>query len=187
MPLPSLMVAPNGARLQKTDHPKLPITIEETMSCALECFEEGADGLHLHIRDSNGQHFLDAGVYREALAEFTEKVPDLQVQITTEANGNYDTDVQQDVALNSGANMVSVSVREMMRDGAEAFQRFNLECADRRIAVQHILYDVDDCASLKTNLPKTLFDTPDLQLIFVLGRYSLGEGTKSDEIRQTRE
>lgn len=31
-PLPRLMVAPNGARLTKADHPQLPITIPEIVA-----------------------------------------------------------------------------------------------------------------------------------------------------------
>ena len=183
MSLPSLMIAPNGARLQKADHPELPITIEETVDCALDCWKAGANGLHLHIRDNSGGHLLDEGVYREALAELSHQVPDLPVQITTEAVGKYTPEVQRRIALMSGANLVSVSVREMLRGAASEFVRFNYACSARGIAVQHILYDLDDCACLQSNLPSELLESPDLQIIFVLGRYTMGEGTNAGDLQ----
>ena len=50
--LPRIMVAPNGARLTKADHPTLPVTIEETVAAALAARAAGADGLHAHVRDA---------------------------------------------------------------------------------------------------------------------------------------
>ena len=51
-----LMVAPNGARLTKLDHPKLPILINEISDTALACAEAGANAtlyLQLTLRDHN--------------------------------------------------------------------------------------------------------------------------------------
>ena len=42
--LPNLMVAPNGARKVKKDHPEVPLTIKETVEVAKTCFEAGAKG-----------------------------------------------------------------------------------------------------------------------------------------------
>ena len=58
--LPKLMVAPNGARRLKKDHPAVPLTINETVETAKACYKEGAEAIHLHVRDKNGQHVLDA-------------------------------------------------------------------------------------------------------------------------------
>ena len=83
--LPTIMVAPNGARRTKSDHPALPITIEELVETAMACQQAGADGLHAHVRDADGRHILDAGLYNELLAELNSATPDLYIQITTEA------------------------------------------------------------------------------------------------------
>lgn len=172
MPLPRIMVAPNGARLQKSDHPAFPLTLPEIVTCAQDCFAAGADGLHLHLRDANGGHLLDAGGYREALAEIAQAVPDMAVQITTEAVGIYDPDVQRAVALTSGASLVSASIRELSRDTSAPLAEFYNACESEGIAVQHILYDVEDCALLLRELPEALLRADSLQLIYVLGRYS---------------
>lgn len=178
--LPTLMVAPNGARLTKADHPALPLTIEETVTCAAACQKAGANGLHLHIRDAQARHLLDAKTYRDALAALAQSLPDLPVQITTEAVGMYDVAAQKTVALTSGASMVSASIRELTR--AENAAAFYEECAAQGIAIQHILYDAADAELLARTLPDNLLGAPDLQLLFVLGRYSKTQNSSPDEL-----
>lgn len=178
--LPSLMIAPNGATKTKADHPALPITLAEVTETARACFAAGADGLHLHLRDGDGRHLLDSGAYREAVTHLRREVPGMEVQITTEAAEIYQPAHQRFVALNSGATLVSVALREMLRDAPEAAARFYQDCADAGIAVQHILYARDDAEALARVLPEAMLRDPDLQLLFVLGRYSAGQNSTTD-------
>ncbi len=172
--LPRLMVAPTGARRTKADHPALPVTLPEIVETAQACAAEGADGLHLHLRDADGRHLLDAGRYCEALVELGAAVPDMAIQITTEAAGLYSAAHQRAVALASGAELVSAALREMATDTEdETATGFYETCAAGGIAVQHILYDADDFDLMTRLLPDPLLRDPRLQLLFVLGRYSL--------------
>ena len=179
--LPRIMAAPNGATKTKTDHPALPMTLEEVTQCARACQAAGADGLHFHLRTPEGIHLLDSGAYREALAHLSSGVPGLALQITTEAAGIYLPPHQRHVALHSGASLVSVSVREMLRDGEEVTARFYRDCAEAGIQVQHICYGRDDAEALARVLPVEMFQNPALQLLFVLGRYTAGQ-TSSPEM-----
>jgi 3-keto-5-aminohexanoate cleavage enzyme len=181
--LPYLMVAPNGARRTKADHPALPLTLPELVTCAGACAKMGADGIHVHLRDAHGGHLLDAGLYQETLAELRRTVPQMALQITTEAVGLYDASAQRAVALNGGAPLVSASVVELHRDTPEAVnQSFYQECADRGIALQHILYSPSDFVLLKRLLPSDLFHSPAMQLIFVLGRYSVDQESDPQDL-----
>ena len=182
MRLPRLMVAPNGARLQKSDHPAIPITLPEMLACAADCAKAGADGLHLHIRDQRGHHLLDAGVYREAVAALAQQCPDLTVQITTEAVGIYSPAEQRAVALESGCAHVSVSVREISRDGPAFATQFFADCAARGIHAQHILYDLADAELLAGLVPAAQLSSPELQVLFVLGRYSATRNSDPAEL-----
>ena len=65
--LPKLMVAPNGARPMKKDHPSVPVTIDEIVETAKACFNVGAGGIHFHLRDENGQHILNSDMCLKAL------------------------------------------------------------------------------------------------------------------------
>ena len=83
------MAAPNGARKVKTDHPAMPVNITETIAAAKECHAAGASILHAHVRDDDGKHLLDTGRYQTLLEGLRTEVPNMLVQITTEAVGIY--------------------------------------------------------------------------------------------------
>ncbi|NND91738.1 MAG: 3-keto-5-aminohexanoate cleavage protein [Granulosicoccus sp.] len=182
-PLPALMVAPNGARRTRADHPALPVSIEQTVLTAKACHAAGADGLHLHVRDQAGAHILDAGLYGEAIQELQHTVPGMRVQITTEAVGCYTPAQQRQLVRDCEPASVSVSVAEL---SANAETRLNIdfynECQDRGIAVQHILYEPADLVSLVSLFPQGLYADQALQLLFVLGRYSVDQQSRSVDL-----
>ena len=182
--LPRLMVAPNGARLGKSDHPAIPISLPELTKTARDCYAAGADGLHLHLRDADGQHVLDSGRYREAIAELAHVVPRMAIQITTEAVGIYNPAQQRRIALNSGAQLVSTSIRELMTDtDPETTRRFFDACEDAGIATQFILYDMADVALLRSVMPGDLFRSHNLQILFVLGRYAANRDSNPEDLQ----
>jgi uncharacterized protein (DUF849 family) len=80
-----IMVAPNGARKTKLDHASLPVSIEDTVTEAGLCHAAGASVLHAHVRGVNDEHVLDAGLYRELLTELSRQVPQMLIQVTSEA------------------------------------------------------------------------------------------------------
>lgn len=175
-PLPRLMVAPNGARLTKADHPQLPITIPEIVACAVACHAAGADGLHAHVRDSSGQHVLDAGLYGELLAELSHQARGLQVQITTEAVGRYRPDEQRKLVMALRPRMVSIALREIIAEpDLKVTGRFFAFCSDAGIAVQHILYDEGDVRQLGALVAAGVVPGGELQVLHVLGRYTSGQ------------
>ena len=182
-PLPEIMIAPNGARKGKTDHPALPITIEETVATALACQKAGADGIHAHVRDAEGRHILDAGLYSELIAELTSQTPDLYVQITTEAVGHYSPAEQRDVVEAVEPKAVSISVKEMLSDGETAqVRRFYHAQAEKGVAIQHILYDQQQVLFLLDLCQREVVPAHSLQLLFVLGRYSDGQISSPDDL-----
>ena len=174
--LPPVMVAPNGARRGKADHPAMPITIAETVETAVACHAAGAGAIHAHLRDKDGQHWLDAGAYAELIAEIGRAVPDLPVQITTEAAGRYDA-VAQRVLLDSvTAEGVSIALSEMLSDGNRAAARASYHrLAEAGVAVQHILYEPAHVALLAAELAAGTIPVADLTVLYVLGRYTPGQ------------
>jgi 3-keto-5-aminohexanoate cleavage enzyme len=170
--LPAIMVAPNGARLKKTDHPALPETIAETVSTALACARAGAGGIHAHVRDKDGNHSLDEGLYRELLSELAQTVPDMQHQITTEAVGRYTPTRQRRLVRAIRPKSVSISLAEMTSQGWDTeVEHFYRWCGESGVAVQHILYSPDDLANLLSLSARGQLPDGQLQMLFVLGRY----------------
>lgn len=177
------MVAPNGAYKSKKDHKNIPITLAETVTTALACHKAGAHGLHAHVRNAQGEHCLDAGLYRELIQELTTAAPSLLVQITTEAVGRYSPKEQRDLVRDVEAKAVSVAVREMLSDTDDAaVHHFYHGVAEQDIDLQHILYSAEDVLWLdrlisRGTIPKKLDSS-----LFVLGRYSESQLSSASDL-----
>lgn len=174
MQRPYIMVAPNGARRSKRDHPALPLTTDDLIDTARACKTAGAQAMHVHIRDQNGQHSLDAGHYRETLDAIADAVPDLHLQITTESAGLFDVNAQLSCIEQVKPDWVSISVREIARDPDLAPQVY-ATCADQGSKVQHILYGPDDQALLADWRSRGIVASDQTDVLFVLGRYTAGQ------------
>lgn len=182
-PLPEIMVAPNGARRKKSDHPALPVTIKETVETAKACFAAGATGLHAHVRDKNQNHILDTGLYKELIAEMHIVVPKMQVQITTEAVGIYTPAEQRAVVRGVMPKSVSISLKEMLADNEQNEpSKFYHWANESEIAVQHILYEPSELSQLTNLIDSNFLPAKELQLLFVLGRYSVNQESTPDDL-----
>lgn len=179
MSLPRLMVAPNGARRMQTDHHNLPMTIEEIVETAKACSVAGADGIHAHVRDKLGRHVLDAGLYLELVSELNRITPELYVQITTEAVGQYKPREQNELVRKVMPKAVSVALREMaVSDYIAEAQKFYHWSDEANIEVQHILYDPSEIDQLFKFITDDIVPSNNLQLLLVLGKY--GSTQKTD-------
>lgn len=183
---PFIMVAPNGARRGKADHPDLPVTLAEIVAAARECHKAGAHGLHLHVRDADGQHSLDAGLYREAVDELERVVPDLRVQITTEAAGRYAVAEQLQCLSTVKPGWASISVREIAREPDLAEKVYGA-CYDAGTEVQHILYDVSDLELLQGWRARGIVRPEQGSVLCVLGRYTPALDGQPEEIGAFRD
>ena len=112
--LPKIMVAPNGARPKKKNHPKVPVTIDEITITAKLCFDAGAEAIHFHIRDKDQNHILNSGLCREALEKLNTIVPKMHLQITTEAVGKYSPAEMRNLAYDSNPPGISIGIREIL-------------------------------------------------------------------------
>lgn len=170
--LPQIMVAPNGARRTKDDHPNLPITIPELVSDAIACHKAGADAIHVHVRDIKGQHTLDIGLYREVMKELETTVPNMLVQLTTESAGIYSPSEQRDILPKLGAQSVSVAIREFLADGeCESAGRAYHQTFEKGTDIQHILYTMQDIDLLARMITKDIVPSARLQILLVMGTY----------------
>jgi len=171
----SIMVAPNGARRTKQDHPALPMTAAEIARCAAACHEAGAVMIHVHVRDAQGRHVLDTGLYCEAIAAIRREVGEgLVIQATTEAVGRYTPAEQMALVRNLRPEAVSMAVRELIPDaGAEQETASFLAWMSREpIAPQFILYSAEDLARFDDLRRRGVVPDAFTDVLYVLGRYT---------------
>ena len=168
------MVAPNGARPLKKDHPEVPITIPEIVKTGKSCFESGAGAIHFHIRDKQGEHILDPGLCKEALSELNKIVPKMHLQITTEAVGRYSPNQMRKLAYDVTPPGISIGIREMIptrklsTHDIDFYQK--LEASGTK--VQHICYEPEDVDLLSALLKESKLPKSGTWCMFVIGHYS---------------
>ena len=71
-----------GAELTRDQQPYLPITTQEIISTAVECYEAGAAIIHIHVRDAEGKPTQDASIFREVV-EGIRACCDIITQVST--------------------------------------------------------------------------------------------------------
>src|SRR5690606_20425078 len=100
--------------------PNLPITADEVAAEAARCLIAGATALHLHVRDTEGAHSLDADLYRRATDAVSDAVGEaLVVQITTEAVGRFTAEEQMACVRAVKPEAVSIALREVYPEGSD--------------------------------------------------------------------
>jgi uncharacterized protein (DUF849 family) len=77
-PYPKLIVnaAITGMVPTKKDTPHIPITVDEIVADAAECYDAGASMIHLHARDDDGSPTYKKEVYADIIAGVRDKCPD---------------------------------------------------------------------------------------------------------------
>ena len=172
--LPKLMVAPNGARKVKKDHPEVPLTIQETVEVARNCYEAGAGAIHLHVRNEKGEHVLDAGLYKEALKELEFQVPKMHIQVTTEAVGKYSPEDMRKLAYDVTPPGTSIGTSELIPSRKPSSEDVKLYkyLTEAGTKIQHILYNPEDVDLLIEMLKKAEIPTDGAWCLFVIGHYT---------------
>ncbi|PIR33568.1 MAG: class III aminotransferase [Alphaproteobacteria bacterium CG11_big_fil_rev_8_21_14_0_20_44_7] len=170
---PIIMIAPNGARKTKEDLRQIPITPSELADEARACMEAGASIVHLHVRDKNQGHTLDAGAYREAIAAIRDVVGDkMIIQATTEAVGIYQPDEQIAAVKELMPEAVSVAIREFIpsKEYEAAAGEFFHFLEDNNIWPQYILYSAEEIAYFADLKQRGLIPAKHDFVLFVLGK-----------------
>ncbi|HEX6483629.1 MAG TPA: 3-keto-5-aminohexanoate cleavage protein [Ktedonobacteraceae bacterium] len=56
-----------GAEVTKEQQPHLPITPQQIVEAAVECYHAGASIIHIHVRDADGNATQDASLFRQVV------------------------------------------------------------------------------------------------------------------------
>lgn len=173
-----IAVAPNGARKTRQDHPAIPLSAAETAREAAACCEAGAAMIHLHVRDADLRHSLDAAAYREATAAVRREAGDrLIIQMTTESVGIYGPQEQMAAVREVRPEAVSLALREICPDEDSLVEAapFLEWLAAERIMPQYIIYSLEDLARFAALRGRGVVPGERPFLIYVLGRYTEGQ------------
>ncbi|WED28039.1 3-keto-5-aminohexanoate cleavage protein [Vibrio sp. DW001] len=170
----AIIVAPNGARKTRQDHPALPITVDQIVTEVIACRDAGAAMVHLHARDSNGKHSLAIDDNIQVMNAVTAAVGDsIIVQLTTEAIGMYTPKQQMELIRHTQPEAASFGLKELIPNDAhlDKAKPFFQWVADVGMIAQYILYSVDDIALYFSLLKSGVLPNKNHHTLLVLGRY----------------
>lgn len=173
-----LAIAPNGSRRMKADHAETPLSKDDILREAAAWRDEGASVLHIHIRDRDGQHSLDAEIYKDVLGALRDLLGrDVVLQMTSESGGVFGRDHQMEAVRAVRPEAVSLALRELAPDEAHKgeFAAFLDWAYAENIAPQIILYDRNDLDRLTGWVADATLDPSRLSVLYVLGRYATGQ------------
>lgn len=130
-----IQVAPYGPQWLPSDSDDIPVTMDEQVQKAVDCYNAGASVLHLHCREADGQGSKRLSLFNEMIARIRDAVPDMVIQVggsisfAPEGEGetakwlDYDTrhmlaelnprPDQVTIAINTG----QMNIMELMLDG----------------------------------------------------------------------
>lgn len=174
----AIIVAPNGARKTREDHPNIPIAQQSIIDEVIACRDAGAAMVHLHARKRTGQHSLEIEDNLPLYEALKDKVSDsILVQLTTEAVGQYSPAQQQALIRAVKPEAASFALRELIPDESDtaSASRFFHWVAEQGILSQYILYDNHDLRRYLQWLSQGVLPNYHHHLLLVLGRYSNGQ------------
>src|SRR6188474_2889649 len=77
-----ITAAPYAPGWIPSDFPEdIPITMEEQIQKAVDCYEAGATVLHLHVREADGKGSKRLSMFNELIAGVRARVPDMVIQV----------------------------------------------------------------------------------------------------------
>jgi uncharacterized protein (DUF849 family) len=77
-----ITAAPYGPEWEPGDFPEdLPVTMDQHVQAAIDCYNAGATVLHIHVRELNGKGSKKLSMFNELLGRLREAVPDMILQI----------------------------------------------------------------------------------------------------------
>lgn len=76
-----IQVAPYGPEFLPGDSDDIPVTMEEQVQKAVDCYNAGAQVLHIHVREEDGRGSKRLEMFNEMLARLRQAVPEMILQV----------------------------------------------------------------------------------------------------------
>src|SRR6516162_9835515 len=82
MPKLVITAAPYGPEWLPSDFPEdVPVTMDEQVQKAVDCYNAGATVLHVHVREADGKGSKRLSMFNEMLARLRDAVPKMVLQV----------------------------------------------------------------------------------------------------------
>ena len=141
--------------------------------------------IHLHVRDQDGGHLLDADAYGAAITAIRKECGTrLVIQVSTEAVDMYSAAHQHALIRELRPEAASLALRELAAtdEDAEEFASLLKFMRHENILPQIILYSAEDAEHLEQLAARGLIPFERLPILFVLGRYDAAAASQPSDL-----
>src|SRR6516225_4761401 len=76
-----IQVAPYGPQFLPGDSDDIPVSMDEQVQKAVDCYNAGATVLHVHVREADGKGSKRLSMFNELLARLRDAVPEMVLQV----------------------------------------------------------------------------------------------------------
>lgn len=76
-----IQVAPYGPEFLPSDSDDIPVSMDEQVQKAVDCYNAGATVLHVHVREADGKGSKRMSMFNEMLSRLREAVPGMLLQV----------------------------------------------------------------------------------------------------------
>ena len=167
-----ITVAPTGSVPKKKDTPHIPVTPDEIVACALQCEDQGASILHIHVRDAEENPSDDTKIFQEVIEGLRSK-SNLILQISTGGRAGLGLDSRASrlqvfpemASLTTGSVNFPTTAYINPPDLVEGLAQ---EMKQRKIKPEMEIFDVSMIYNALALRDRNLVDSP-LHFNFVMG------------------
>lgn len=134
-----ITVAPYGPEWMPEDFPEdIPVTMEEQIQKAVDCYNAGATVLHLHCRELDGHGSKRLSMFNELIAGIKERVPDMIIQV-----GGSISFAPENEEDGSEAKWLSDEVRHMLAELKPAPEQVTIAVNTTQMNIMDLMDDAD--------------------------------------------
>lgn len=131
-----IQAAPYGPEWLPGDAEDLPLTMDEHVQAAVDCYNAGATVLHIHVRELDGKGSKRMSMFNELLGRLRQAVPDMVLQI-----GGSISFAPEDEG--SEAKWLSYDTRHLLADLTPAPDQVTIAINTSQMNIVEIMTDGD--------------------------------------------
>jgi len=140
-----IQVAPYGPEFLPGDSDDIPVTMDEQVQKAVDCYNAGATVLHVHVREADGKGSKRLSMFNEMLARLREAVPKMVLQV----GGSISFAPEGE---GSDAKWLNDDTRHMLAELTPKPDQVTIAINTNQMNVTELL-TADDCAGTSLGLP----------------------------------
>ena len=134
-----ITVAPYGPEWMPEDFPEdIPVTMEEQIQKAVDCYNAGATVLHLHCRELDGHGSKRLSMFNELIAGVKDRVPDMIIQV-----GGSISFAPENEEEGAEAKWLSDEVRHMLADLKPTPEQVTVAVNTTQMNIMDLMEDAD--------------------------------------------